>query len=160
MPVHDKVNGRSVHLDIHGYQPRINMEKCYCKPWLQRTEQVPDAGGIALAVNDSMHALHPGHVGNSISAMLENSSCAWHQLDMPTYTRKLFILYVSYALKLGVWLSFVSFIIHRSWKMSLISIIVMHIAEQCLYRYSPWSDSVEICCFRKKIHWYVFAFTF
>lgn len=76
MPVHDKVNGRSVHLDIHGYQPHINMEKCYCKCWLQRTEQVPDAGGIALAVNDSMHALHPGHVGNSISAMLENSSCA------------------------------------------------------------------------------------
>lgn len=73
MPVHDKVNGRSVHLDIHGYQPCINMEKCYCKCWLQRMESAPDEGGIALAVNDSMYALHPGHVGNSISAMLENS---------------------------------------------------------------------------------------
>lgn len=123
-------------------------------------ESIDGAGGIALAVNDSMHALHPGYVGSSTSAMPESSSCAWCQLDMPAYTRKLFLLYVSYALKLNVWLSFVSFIIHCSWKMSLISIIVMRIAEQCLYHYSPWNDSVEICCCRKKIHWYVFAFTF
>lgn len=69
---------------------------------------------------------------------------------MPAYSRNFSLLYVSYALKLGVWLSFVSFLIHRSQKTSLISIIVMHIAEQCLYHHSPWNDSVEICYFRKK----------
>lgn len=83
MPIHNKVNGGSVHLDIHACQPRINMEKCSCKCCPQSVESIPTAGGFALAVNDSMHALHPGLVGSSTSAMLENSLCARCQLDMP-----------------------------------------------------------------------------
>lgn len=114
MPIHDKVQGRSVHLDLHGCQPCINIEKCSCRCCLQSVESVPNAGGIALAVNDSMHALHPGLVGNSTSAMLENSPHAQCQLDMPVYTRNFFLLSVSYALKLSVWLSFVRYRFHGS----------------------------------------------
>lgn len=106
-----------------------------------------------------MHCIQDTWGTNSTSAMLENS-CAWCQLDMPAYSRNFSLLYVSYALKLGVWLSFVSFLIHRSQKTSLISIIVMHIAEQCLYHHSPWNDSVEICYFRKKNTLILLAFTF
>lgn len=84
MPIHDQVDEGSVHLDIHDCQPCINMGKCSCK--CCRVWSIPKAGGIALAVNDSMHALHPGLVGNSTSAMLENSPCAQCQLDMPATT--------------------------------------------------------------------------
>jgi len=47
MPLHDKVNGRYVHFVICDCQPWINIEKCYCKCWLQSTENVHDEGGIA-----------------------------------------------------------------------------------------------------------------
>lgn len=70
---------------------------------------------------------------------------AWHA----SHNRNFFLLSVSYALKLSVWLSFVRSRIHGSWKVSLISTTVMHIAGQCLYHHSPWNDSLEICCFRK-----------
>lgn len=116
MPIHDKVNGRSVHLDIHGCQYGERSWygwHCSSSEWQRAC--------IASRTRGEQHLSKAG-----------NSFCAWCQLDMPVYTRKWFLLYVSYALKLGVWLSFVSFTIHRSWKMSLISIIAMHIAEQCL----------------------------
>lgn len=47
MPLPDKVSGRYIHLDIHGCQPCINMEKCHCKCWLQSMDNVHDESGIA-----------------------------------------------------------------------------------------------------------------
>ena len=47
MPLHDKINGRYIHPDIHGCQPCINIEMCYCKYWLESTEDVHVEGGIA-----------------------------------------------------------------------------------------------------------------
>lgn len=60
MPLPDKVSGRYVHLDIHGCQPCINMEKVIVnagfKVWIMFMMKV----ALLLAVNDSMHAFHSG----------------------------------------------------------------------------------------------------
>lgn len=160
MPLHDKVNGRSLHLNIKDCQPCINIEKCYYKCWHQIWRVFMLKVALPLAVNDSMHASHPGkRVQEHLSNALKFCCClmlVWHanmNQDI-IYTLSVLcfkILCLAYLCDFYN-SSFLRHVLHR---------------YHCNAYYCRMSVSLEFIewlnlnvLVEKKIHRYVFVFTF